>query len=126
MAPLAGYGGKVVISAATVAEIGKWSMDAGRGLKESGAFGDAWEESIALRGKWSGSFEGLFDPADTNGHVALKTAALNGTTVSLKLYINDTNYYSGTAYVELSTGADVGDAVTASYKFTGSGTLSYT
>ena len=51
---------------------------------------------------------------------------LGGTTVSVRFYINGTNYYSGSAFVQASITAAENGLVTASYTFTGNGTLSYT
>ena len=96
-------------------------------MGDSTTLGDSWKESIALLGEWSASSEGNFDiHEDTNGQTALQTAFLAGSSVTLKLYINSTNYYSGTAYIK-SMGVDtkVSDIVTVKFEFQGSGALSY-
>jgi predicted secreted protein len=126
MAVLAGNAGSFRLTTNTVAEIDNWTMDVSTGLEETQAFGDTWRERTATIRDWSGTASGRFDPADTNGHAALSTAALGGTTVTGRFYINGTNYYSGTAFVQASLAAAENGLITVSYTFTGSGALSYT
>lgn len=126
MAVLNGYSGNAKVGTNAVAEMDKWSLTFDRNLVDTAAFGDTWEEKTATLGKWSGTFSGRLDNTDTNGHIALRTAALNGTTVTLRFYEDATHYYSGTAYVTPNIDAEVNGVVTASYSFTGSGALSYT
>jgi predicted secreted protein len=126
MAVLTGYSGIVKLSTNTVAEIQKWSLSTGKNMADTASFGDSWEEKSPTLGKWSGSFSGSLDNTDTNGHIALRTAALNGTTVSLRLHEDATHYYSGTAYIEMALDAEVTNIVQANYTFTGTGALSYT
>ena len=126
MSVLAGKSGKVNIGSNQVAEISNWNLDFGPDMVETQSFGDSWKERTATLRDWSGSFKGKYDNTDTNGHLALQSAALNGTTVSLKLYEDGTHYYSGTVFVKMAVNADVGGVEEASYTFTGSGALSYT
>lgn len=125
MAVLVGNQGSFKLSTNTVLEIDNWTMDVSTGLEETQSFGDTWRERTATIRDFSGTASGRFDPADTNGHAALSTAALGGTTVSARFYINSTNYYSGTAFVQASLAAAENGLVTVSYTFTGTGALSY-
>lgn len=127
MAALAGREGSVRIGANTVAEIDQWTLDVGIDVTEATDFGDTWKEFITtLRGA-TGSFRGRFDPADTNGHVALQTEFLTGGSgVTLRLYVNGSNYYTGTALLTgVSKEASVSGLVNATYNFTVTGALSY-
>lgn len=126
MAVLAGNAGSFRLSTNTVAEIDTWTLDVSTGLQETQSFGNTWKERTATIREWSGTAAGRFDNTDTNGHVALNTAFLGGTTVSARFYINGTNYYSGTAFVQASVSAAENGLVTVSYTITGSGSLSYT
>ena len=126
MAVLAGTAGSFRISTNTVAELYTWTLDVSTGLEETQAFGDTWKERTATIRDWSGTATGRFDNTDTNGHVAINTAFLAGTTVACRFYINGTNYYSGSAFVQASIGASENGLVTANYTFTGNGSLSYT
>lgn len=127
MAALAGLSGSVKVGANTVAEIGDWSLDIGLDSHEVSAFGDSWKRYVAGLKGWSGSASGRWDMTDTNGQAALQGALLGGTTVSLKLYVDSTHYYSGTAYITGSTpAASVSGTVDVEFSFTGTGALSYT
>jgi len=126
MAVLAGNAGSFRLTTNTVAELDNWTLDVSTGLEETQAFGDTWKENTATIKEWSGTASGRFDNTDTNGHVALQTAFLGGTTVSGRFYINGTNYFSGTAFVQASISAPENSVITVSYTFTGSGALSYT
>jgi len=126
MAVLAGNAGSFRLTTNTVAELDNWTLDVSTGLEETQAFGDTWKENTATIREWSGTASGRFDNTDTNGHVALQTAFLGGTTVSGRFYINGTNYFSGTAFVQASISAPENGVITVSYTFTGSGALSYT
>lgn len=126
MAVLAGNAGAFKLSTNTVAEINQWTLDVSTGLEETQAFGDTWKERTATIRDWSGSAQGHFDNTDTNGHVALNTALLAGTTVSARFYVTASVYYSGTAFVQASIGASENGLVTVNYTITGTGALSYT
>jgi len=126
MAVHVGNLGSVKIATDTVLEIDKWSLSFGPNTVASESFGDTWEEKTATIRKWSGTFSGRFDNADTTGAVALRTAALNGTSVALRLYTTGSTYYSGTAFIEISKDAEEIGLITYSVSFTGTGALSYT
>ena len=99
MAANSGIDGKVVIDSATIANISEWSLDIKHNVQDDTEFTDTWESKLkGLLGS-TGSFKGCLDYADTNGQVALHTAMLGTTTVTLKLYYSTTGYYSLTAYL---------------------------
>lgn len=123
---IAGYGGAVYVGTNKVAEIKSWSLELGGDTIDVTSFDSGgWKEHLASLAEWSGSFEGMFDTADTNGQVALINAWLNRQSVTLKLYVDNTHYFTGTAYINLSLEVPVDDAVTISVDFTGSGAVSY-
>lgn len=113
------------IGANTVAELDSWQLNYGRNLEKTHAFGDTWEESTATIGSFTATGSGRYDPSDTNGHVALQTAALNGTTVACRFYEDATKYYSGTAFVQVALTFAENGVGTVSYSFTGTGALTY-
>lgn len=124
---LAGKGGKLSIGANKVSSIENWSIDLGMDPLEITALGDEWKQFISGLKEWSASADGSFlIHTDTDGQTALQTAFLNGTEVSLKLHVNETNYYSGSAYISsLSVEDPVDDKVSVSFEFQGNGELSY-
>jgi len=126
MAVLAGNAGAFKLTTNTVAELDNWTLDVSTGLEETQSFGDTWKERTATIREWSGTASGRFDSSDTNGHAALQTAFLGGTTVTGRFYINGTNYFSGTAFVQASLTAPENGLITVNYTITGTGALSYT
>ncbi|MEA1961279.1 MAG: phage tail tube protein [Bacillota bacterium] len=124
---IAGKSGKLSLGDNTVSDIKDWSLDLGADTIDVTALGDEWKNYIAGLKEWSASAEGSFAiHTDTNGQAALQTAFLNGSEVALKLYLNATNYYSGSAYISsLSVEDPVDDAVNVSFEFQGTGALSY-
>lgn len=117
-----------MVGAAQVAEVKNWSVEPGADMLDTTTQGSDWKTFIAGLKEWSGSIEGNWTVnTDTNGQKALQDAYLNGTSVSLKLYVNATNYYSGTAFIKnLSVEDSVEDLVNVSFEFQGSGALAYT
>lgn len=128
MATLIGYAGKVMVSAATAAELSNWKMDLSADMADTTVFNTTgWKTNIAGLKEWSGSAEGNFDMTDTAGQLALQNALLNATSVALKLYVDSTHYYSGTAFIKkVAPEAAVDDVVKIAFDFQGSGALSYT
>ena len=128
MAQLIGYAGKVYISSNAVAELKNWKMDLGADMADVTSFSvTGWKSFIAGLKEWSGSAEGNFDMTDTNGQLALQNALIAGTSITLKLYVDGTHYYSGTAFVKkLAPEAAVDGVVTVAFDFQGSGAVTYT
>ena len=125
MAVYVGNAASLKVGANTVAEMDSYTLDIQTGLEETQSFGDTWKERTATIQEWSGSGAGRWDTTDTNGHIALKTAFLGGTTATMRFYIDGTNYYSGSAFVQASMSASENGLVTVSYTFTGTGALTY-
>lgn len=92
MATKATHKGKVKLGQVTVAEIGTWTGgEINRVMLQAGALGDDFEKYEY--GRISGglvSFSGWFDPADTTGQIALRTAFDNETELDdLRLYFGE-------------------------------------
>ena len=89
--------------------------------------GDEWKNFIAGLKEWSASAEGSWNIAvDALGQKALQEAYLSGTTVSLKLYVNTAQYYSGETFISsLAIEDPVDDIVNISFEFQGTGALAY-
>ena len=127
MAAVAGKGGSVKIGVNTVANTSNWALDLGAAMLEITAHGDDWKEFIAGLKEWKASIDAFWDVAvDTNGQTAIQNAYIAGTSIAIKLYVNSTNYYSGTAFVSaLSPATKVDDVVVMPIELQGSGVLSY-
>ena len=126
---IAGKTGKVVIGSAASKVVGikSWSLELSLDTLETTALGEDWKNFIAGLKEWSASSEGDYEvTADTTGQRALQQAYLTGATVTLKLYVDATNYYTGEAYISsLSVEDPVDDVVSMSIEFTGTGALSF-
>lgn len=124
---IAGKSGKLGLGTQMVTEINNWSLDLSSDAPEVTALGDDWKQFISGLKEWSASSEGSFNVhTDAEGQKAVQDAFLNGELVSLRLYVNPTNYYSGSAYISsLSVEDPVDDAVTISFEFQGTGALTY-
>ena len=126
---IAGKAGKLAIGAtpATVLSIKNWSLDLSIDTLETTALGDNWKDYITGLKEWTASAEGDYNVhTDTTGQEALQDAYLAGTEVTLKLYVDGTNYYTGTAVVaSLSIEDPVDDVVSISFEFTGAGELTF-
>lgn len=127
MAAIAGKGGSAKIGANAIAEVTSWSMDISADMLDSTSLGDSWREFVAGLNGATGSVEVKWDiPNDADGQTALQNAILNGTTVTLNLYVNASNYYSGSAYVSsLSVEDPVEDLVTATFEAQFTGEVTY-
>lgn len=124
---LAGKGGSVKIGTNVVAEIKSWSLDIGADNLDKTALGDNWKSFLQGLKEWSATAEGNWViSTDTNGQKAIQDAYLAGNTVTLNLYVNATNYYSGTALISsISVETGVEDLVTVSFEFQGVGALTF-
>lgn len=127
MAVLTGQAGSVKLAANAILEMDSWTVTFGPNLVNSHSFGDSWEEKTATIKRWTGTATGRFDDTDTTGALALNTDALNGDQAAdVRFYVDDTNYWAGAAYVEVSASASVDGLVEATFTFTGTGALTYT
>lgn len=127
MATFAGKGGAVKIGANTVAEIDTWDLSINADLNETTKFGDAAKGFLPGVYEWNGTFKGRLDTTDTNGQAAIQTAILAGTSVALKLFVDTTKNYNGTAFLKtMSPKASVAGTADADFSFQGSGALTFT
>lgn len=126
---VAGKNGKVCIgdSPKKIVGIKNWSLELSLETLETTALGDDWKNYITGLKEWTASSEGDYEvPVDANGQAALQEAFLTGETVTVQLFVDTTNYYTGTAYINsLSIEDPVDDVVTISIEMTGNGALSF-
>ena len=126
---IAGFGGGVYIgdTPKKVAEIANWSLDMSADDIDITSFdSEGWRERIQGIKEWSGSFEGNFEPGDTNGQAALINAWLNGEKVKLELQVNASVKFSGDALITPSIETPVDDKASFSCDFSGTGPLTPT
>lgn len=112
---VAGYGGAVKISSATVAQVKQWELPLSADLYETSALGSPWKGYISGLLGSDAKIDVFLDLTDSTGQVAIQTAMLAGTSVSLSLLTSTAggataHTYSGTAFVK---GIDIKDPVNA-------------
>ena len=126
---IAGKNGKVIIcdSSGKVLSIKSWSLELSLDTLEITALGDDWKKYIAGLKEWTASSEGDYEVTqDATGQAALQSAYLAGTVVTVKLYVDSDNYYTGSAYISsLSIEDPVDDVVSISIEFSGNGALTF-
>ena len=128
---IAGKNGKVVIGTTTTNIVGikNWSLELSLETLETTALGDDWKKYITGLKEWTASAEGDYSitgGTDTSGQKALQDAYLAGTSVTIKLYVDDSNYYGGSCFISsLSIEDPVDDVVSISLEFTGNGELTF-
>jgi len=77
--------------------MGTWDMPGvSTDLLETTEFGDEWKTYLAgLKDGGEISFEGFFDPADTDGQKYLRDANLYGSQITdLRFYVNSASYFA--------------------------------
>jgi predicted secreted protein len=127
MAAIVGYAGAAKLSTNTIAQIKSWEMSPNVDLADVTVFGDQWKDYLPTLVGADPKIEGFYDMTDTNGQVALQNALLGGTSVSLRLYVDATHYYSGTAYLKsMNVKAAVDGVVEFSADLSFSGAITYT
>lgn len=128
---VAGYGGSVKIGANTVANVKQWELPLGADLYDTSSLGSQWKTYVAGLLGSDAKVDVFTDLTDTNGQIAMQSALLGGTTVTLNLLTSTANgatqhTYSGTAFVKsLDSKVVVNGVEEMSLTLTFSGTITY-
>ena len=127
---IAGKNGKVCLGENKVIGIKNWSLSLNVSTLETTSLGEDWKSYILGLKEWTATSDGDYTVASIDGKLdiqgGLQTAYLTGAQVLLRLYVDDTHYYAGTAVVtSLSVDDPVADIVGISISFTGCGALTF-
>ncbi len=124
---IAGKKGKICLADDKILGIKNWSLELSIDSLETTALGDEWKNFIPGLKEWSASSEGDYGVTEaTSKQEDLQTAFLEGTDVTIKLYVDETSYYTGKAIItSLSIEDPVDDVVSISIDFTGNGELTF-
>lgn len=130
MATHTGIEGQVKLGANAIAEVIGFSTEVSADTVEDTALTDTAKTFIGLRYSWTASVECHWDETDTNGQLALETAILAGSTVTLNLYPEGSTtgdkYLTGTALcTSMSIPVTMGDTIKRTCSFQGTGALSF-
>lgn len=124
-----GIGGSVILygtAGTVVAGISEWTLDGSMSPIETTEFGESNDSYVASVRNRTGSFSGNTENDDA-GQGALLTAFDAGTSVTLRLHENDTNYWAiGTAFITgVSDSLSVKGKGEKSFSFQVSGPVTY-
>ena len=125
MSVIKGNAGSFRVGANVVAECQSWQLDVSQEYVETTCFGDTFKEMTPTFATWTGTAAAKYMHGDTNGQLALETAWLAGSTVTVRLYVSATNYYTGLCYVSATINTAVDGIVEISYSLQGAGALTY-
>jgi predicted secreted protein len=108
MATYSGQDGHVKIGTYEVAEMASWNLTISANEIAINVFGTSWTKTEQGIKSWSCSLDGFYDLSDTNGQVAIKNAFWNNTLLTtVRLYVNDTSYWTPDLTTDSSAGARV-------------------
>jgi len=131
MATIYGNNGEIKISSTAVGEVKSWSLTISRDTIEDTSMGDDSKSFVYGKASASGTIEVHFDD-DDSAQGTLRDAVLNGTSVALDLFTNNsatsgTDYYSLTALItsqDVSVEMDSIESRTYNFSATGAVTKS--
>lgn len=130
MAATMGKDGFISIDGTTgaVTYVDSWSISPSIDTAEVTAFGDSAKAYVSTLRSWTATASGTLNRADTTGQAVILNdfeSTATSTTLSLWLY-DSTSHWLGEAYVTGQTiNSQVGDKVTVSWTFQGTGNLAY-
>jgi len=123
MAVFSGSRGMVYSGASQVANVTSWSLTVEADNLDSSAMGTEWRTFITGIKQWSGTIDAHWDLTDT-AQKALFDALTGSTLVSLKLYVDSTRNFSGTAAITSADTTSPFDGIeTITFNFQGNGAL---
>lgn len=124
--PIHGKNGKVKIGANSGAALIGWSIDnAGPEFFDVSPLQNTWKEFESGQRAVTGTVSFDWDQTDSNVQGAMLTAALNGTTVTLLLYPNASNYFTITAFVGVGVQVNAQGTVKRTFPFRSTGSISF-
>ena len=127
MAEHSGNGGKVLITAAEVAQVLDWSLTEGINVIDSTVVGDAADTHQVGTTNWSGSVNCYWDETDSTGQEAMTI----GASVELHLLpdgdaVADIDFNGTASITSIERASANNSIVTANFSFTGNGILART
>lgn len=131
MAALMGKDGSLKIGANTIGYLDSWTLNPDIGTAEVSAYGDKDRQYTYTIKGWSGSGSGTLDMADAQQlTLADQFDSAHTLAVAALRFYTSTGafpYWGGNAYMTgMTVNSSVGDKVSVSFNFTGTGDLSYT
>ena len=125
-----GRHGQVKIANTVVASLSNWKLSIKQTLIDISHFGnDDWDEVVAGKCSFEGSFEGSYDKSDTQGQMKMQNAIVSGEDLEIDFIVdkNDaTDKYVGRVKIEtIDIDTSPKEVVKISVKFKGNGALTF-
>jgi len=127
---IAGKNGKICLGTSKIIGMKNWSLSLSVSTLDTTSLGDDWKSYILGLKEWTATSDGDYTITSASEQEAvqngLQSAYLTGTPVIVRMYVDETHYYSGTAVItSLSIDDPVADVVGISIGFTGCGALTF-
>lgn len=100
MAVKYGLPGSIKIAGKEIAHMGEWSLEQTIEIKEGSFFKGTGKEKSAGISDWTASCSGQVDFATESGQKDVMDAFQQGEPVEVVLYLNDTTFFTGNAFIE--------------------------
>lgn len=111
--------------------LGAWTLDAPTDMHDVTEFSTGttqWREFVPGLTQWSGTLSGAWRVSDSTAQEDLQSAALAGTTGTIKLYIDKSagDNLTGAVYINsLGVSANIDNRTDMTFSFQGTGALTY-
>lgn len=106
--PLMGRFASIKIGSDLIKNMGRWTLDIRSDEIDVSAFGTVWGKMMIGMQRWTATLEGMYDPADTTGQLALQNAEINATKLQdVRLYVNTTSYWAPASTDDTTAGCYV-------------------
>ena len=127
---IAGKNGKICLGTSKIIGMKNWSLSLSVSTLDTTSLGDDWKSYILGLKEWTATSDGDYTITSASEQETvqngLQSAYLTGTPVIVRMYVDETHYYSGTAVItSLSIDDPVADVVGISIGFTGCGALTF-
>lgn len=104
--PLMGRYASIKLGDVLVENLGRWTLDIRMDEIDTSVFGSIWGKKIPGMQAWTGTIEGFYDPADTDGQAVLHSAALAATKIqNIQFFVDSTSYWAPATDEETAAGA---------------------
>jgi hypothetical protein len=112
-----------------VAYVDSWTISPSLGTADVTAYGDSARAFISTLREWTATVSGTLDMSSTDQSYVLNdfTSTATSTSFEIRLYDRTTCYWSGSVLpVSAAINSQIGDKVTYTMNFQGTGNLAYT
>ena len=122
-----GIAAKLMVGEKPLAYVSNWSIEETKDIIEITKLGSMAKEKKPTLYSWSASADGTADFENDEAQTTLREAMIAGTPVTVKFYLSETRFLTGSAFVEsLSIDISAEDKGNISISLSGNGDLTMT